>query len=232
MTLDRNGLVTLERQESLDLLRKGVVGRVLLTEGALPIAFPVNYALLGDDIVFRSGAGTKLRAATMNAVIGFQADDFDLQGRGGWSVLVTGHAHEIQNDVELEEANGLGLECWVPGDPRPFVRIASQLITGRRLRLASSRGDDPETTSGMEDRPPWSGPAVKGCRICGWARLLPLHDGELTNFLCPNCGACWHVEQGWMYRVNPATCPGCSHRDICSRAYLADAVRIEMAQAT
>jgi nitroimidazol reductase NimA-like FMN-containing flavoprotein (pyridoxamine 5'-phosphate oxidase superfamily) len=231
MELDRNGLATLDRQESLDLLRSAVVGRVLITEGALPVAFPVNYALFGDDIVFRSDAGTKLKAASTNAVIGFQVDDFDVEGRGGWSVLVTGHASEIEDPVELEAARGLPLDCWVPEPRHHFVRIHSQLVTGRRLRGAPLPSELPERTSRLSSRAPWSGPAVDACRSCGWARLLPVNDGELTNFLCPNCGVCWHVEQGWMSRVDPTTCPGCRHRNVCTRAFLADALTIENASA-
>jgi hypothetical protein len=82
-------------------------------------------------------------------------------------------------------------------------------------------------TTGTVERPPWSGPAVEACRVCGCQQLLPVFDGEQTNFICSDCSACWHVEQHWMSRVAPTTCPGCPHKPECSRAYLADAVRLE-----
>ncbi|HVM01316.1 MAG TPA: hypothetical protein VM263_01500 [Acidimicrobiales bacterium] len=54
------------------------------------------------------------------------------------------------------------------------------------------------------------------CPNCGNGRLTPVFDGEETNFVCEHCGCCWHVGLGWIDRVNPATCPGCPRRRVCS----------------
>ncbi len=218
MNLDRNGLEVLDRDQSLGLLRDAAIGRVLVTVGALPAAFPVNYALLGDDIVFRTGAGTKLQAAASDTVVGFEVDDFDARGHGGWSVLVTGHAREIDSPEELAAAVRLPLQSWLPTAPERFVKIHTQLVTGRRLSLDARAARRAASMATAVDRPPWSGPAVEACRACGGHRLLPVSDGELTNFVCEKCAACWHVEAGWMYRVHPATCPGCSYKAQFSRA--------------
>jgi hypothetical protein len=56
---------------------------------------------------------------------------------------------------------------------------------------------------------------VGPCPECGEGTLQPVFDTELTNFLCRDCGACWHPELAWVHRVNPATCPGCSERGVC-----------------
>lgn len=53
------------------------------------------------------------------------------------------------------------------------------------------------------------------CPVCGNGRLTSVSDGEETNFLCTECGCCWHVGLGWIDRVNPETCPGCPSRPIC-----------------
>jgi len=53
------------------------------------------------------------------------------------------------------------------------------------------------------------------CPECGGRQLDFVTDGELTNFLCAACGCCWHVELGWVHRVDPATCPGCPSRAVC-----------------
>ena len=228
MNLDRNGLEVLDKGESLELLRSAVIGRVLVTVGALPSAFPVNYALLGDDVVFRTGAGAKLTAAARDAVVAFQVDDFDARGHGGWSVLVTGHAEQIEAPADLAAVKRLPLQSWLPTQPETYIRIRSQLVTGRRLSLDARAAHRAATAARADvERAPWSGPAVDACRACGCDRLVPVSDGELTNFVCADCAACWHVEQGWMYRVHPATCPGCSFRAECSKSFLADALRLE-----
>jgi hypothetical protein len=55
-------LVDLDRSQCLDLLRGTVIGRVVFTDSALPAAQPVTYLLDGEEIVFRTGQGTKLAA--------------------------------------------------------------------------------------------------------------------------------------------------------------------------
>jgi nitroimidazol reductase NimA-like FMN-containing flavoprotein (pyridoxamine 5'-phosphate oxidase superfamily) len=133
MTLDRNGLEVLGRLQCLDLLRSATIGRVLVTVGALPAAFPVSYALMGDDVVLRTGAGTKLHTASANAIVGFEVDEFDARRRTGWSVMVTGHACEIDDPAELSAAAALGLVSWVRNASVHFVRISTQLVSGRRI---------------------------------------------------------------------------------------------------
>jgi hypothetical protein len=102
---------------------------------------------MDDDVVFRTSTGTKLSAALENAVVAFEVDQFEGVGHEGWSVLVTGHASEITDEAELERARSLPLAPWIPAVPSRFVRIRSQLVSGRRLSLdgrAEYRGDDAE----------------------------------------------------------------------------------------
>ena len=101
MTLIDNGLEILSRAECRDLLRRASVGRVAVTVGALPAIFPVNYALLGNSIIFLTGEGTKLRAALKRAVVAFQVDHIDEVTGTGWSVMAVGLVEEITDPAEL-----------------------------------------------------------------------------------------------------------------------------------
>lgn len=57
------------------------------------------------------------------------------------------------------------------------------------------------------------------CPDCGNGRLTPAVDVEGTaNFLCLECGCCWHAELEWSRRVDPLTCPGCDARAVCEAA--------------
>lgn len=47
------------------------------------------------------------------------------------------------------------------------------------------------------------------CPACGNGRLRVVFDGDLTNFLCTECRACWHPERASVQRVDHAGCPGC-----------------------
>jgi len=117
----------------LELLASGSIGRVILTEQAMPTALPVAYALDKGTIVFRSSVGTKLAAAAAGTVIAFEVDDFDADRRVGWSVVVTGLATVIAGEEEEEAANGLGIPVWVQPDGAQYIRLQPSIVTGRRV---------------------------------------------------------------------------------------------------
>ena len=126
-TTDRNGLQVLDRDECLRLLETCTIGRVGITSGALPVILPVNFRLVGDQIVFRTGIGTKLDAATRGAVVAFEADAHDAVEHTGWSVLVTG----IARQVPAVDADWI--PRWAPDGQSCVVAISTELVTGRRL---------------------------------------------------------------------------------------------------
>ncbi|HVW32943.1 MAG TPA: pyridoxamine 5'-phosphate oxidase family protein [Acidimicrobiia bacterium] len=133
MTLIDNGLEILSQDQCHDLLRRGDIGRVAVTVAALPAIFPVNYAVLDDDIVFLTGEGTKLRAALEGAVVAFEVDRIDMAHAAGWSVLAVGVAEEITDPAELRSARGLGLKPFASGDRTHFVKIRPEFVSGRRI---------------------------------------------------------------------------------------------------
>ena len=133
MQLDRHGLEVIDRSECLTLLRTRSVGRVAVTVAALPAIFPVNFAVMDDDIVFRSSPGSKLTAAAQRAVVAFEVDDVDNLYHSGWSVLVVGPASEITHPDELARAAELPLTPWAPGSKGHYIRIHCELVSGRRV---------------------------------------------------------------------------------------------------
>ncbi len=139
MVLDRNGLEVIPRDECLELLRGSILGRVVVAMGALPAALPVTFGVLGEDIVFMAGIGTKLEAAVSKAVVAFEVDDIDPVARTGWSVLVTGWSSLVTCPDEVAAIRQLGLEPWVPGERGHFVRIRSEVVSGRRLVMPGER---------------------------------------------------------------------------------------------
>jgi hypothetical protein len=57
--------------------------------------------------------------------------------------------------------------------------------------------------------------AYRHCPECGGSQLRVVTDGEMTNMLCLSCHRCWHPEAGFLSRVDPFTCPGCSNLGLC-----------------
>lgn len=63
------------------------------------------------------------------------------------------------------------------------------------------------------------------CPRCGGTDLTAVDDGELTNFFCRDCVACWHVELDYIHRVDATTCPGCERLGTCLLALASERMR-------
>jgi nitroimidazol reductase NimA-like FMN-containing flavoprotein (pyridoxamine 5'-phosphate oxidase superfamily) len=133
MEIDRNGLEVLDREECLRLLGRATLGRVGITFGALPVVLPVNFRLIDGRVVFRTGVGTKLDAATCNAVVAFEADDMEPMSHTGWSVVVTGVAREVTDPSTLADLAAAHVPRWAPAGDGRLVEITTEMVTGRRI---------------------------------------------------------------------------------------------------
>jgi nitroimidazol reductase NimA-like FMN-containing flavoprotein (pyridoxamine 5'-phosphate oxidase superfamily) len=125
-------LEILSQEECLRLLRSQSFGRIAVRLGDVLSIFPVNYALLDDDVVFRTDPGTKLSAALMQTMVAFEVDERDEGSRRAWSVLVNGYCEEIRDGATLARVQALHVEPWA-GEGRFVVRIRTRAISGRRI---------------------------------------------------------------------------------------------------
>jgi len=126
----------LPEPECWNRLASGQVGRVgLLVDGAVEV-LPVNYALDGRSIVFRTAEGTALTEASM-AVVAFEVDRIDETTQEGWSVLVQGFARDLGDAIgaNAERIRRLPLVTWAPGSRPRWFQIEPDKITGRRIRV-------------------------------------------------------------------------------------------------
>lgn len=127
-------LRVLSPEECLGLLEPGGVGRVGLASAEGIIMLPVNFAVTGRAIVFRT-APDALLAVHATGPVGFEADHTDEARREGWSVLVQGHAHKISDEREITRLErATSLEPWAGGARDVWVRIAPTRISGRRIQ--------------------------------------------------------------------------------------------------
>jgi uncharacterized protein len=136
--LDPGSLDEIEADECWRLLATQPIGRVGVIVGHHPLIFPVNFAVDGKQIVFRTGAGTKLWATSRSNVT-FEVDELDLVHRSGWSVMVRGAAQEVsvlRNPILKQRAEARGAVPWAPGPRNHLVRMVADQISGRRIRPA------------------------------------------------------------------------------------------------
>ncbi|MCG5218929.1 pyridoxamine 5'-phosphate oxidase family protein [Streptosporangium sp. KLBMP 9127] len=133
MMLDSAGLHVLSQQECIRLLASARIGRIVFTERALPAVQPVGFALDGDTIVVRAAARSTLAGAAHDAIVAFEADDFNPETRTGWSVTTVGHARAVHDPAEIERLARLPLISWTPGGPDHYIVIQPEQLSGRRL---------------------------------------------------------------------------------------------------
>lgn len=130
---DRNRLEVLDEPECRRLLTGAVIGRLAYTEGALPAIRPVHFAMSGDRIVIPAQVGSTVAVACRNAVVAFEADDFDAVARTGWTVTVVGQSQVVSRPAEVAALDALGARSWAPAGTRCYIVIEAVVVRGRRI---------------------------------------------------------------------------------------------------
>lgn len=133
-------LEELDEAECQQLISPGGVGRIGYTGRYGLTVLPVNYRMHQGSVVFRtahdSSTEQDLRTGIENAEykVAFEIDDFDADGREGWSVLIQGAAHHVDSEEERASVRQAGVQPWASGSRELFMRIVPDRVTGRRIR--------------------------------------------------------------------------------------------------
>src|SRR6516225_5180684 len=109
---DHAGLEILSFGDCLRLLDSVPVGRIGFFADGEIVILPVNYLVDGQDVVFRTGAGSKLSSISNKNLVGFEADSFDARTRSGWSVVISGFTEIVESRAEIRRFSDLGLDAW------------------------------------------------------------------------------------------------------------------------
>lgn len=127
-------------EECLEILDRHSLGRIAIVVRAQPQIFPVNFAMSGRIIVFRTAPGTKLFHAP-EARVAFEIDDYNPPTGVGWSVMVQGIAHDATDpfDEISFAARAASPHPLAPGAKVYRVAIEPTKITGRRFRSLPPR---------------------------------------------------------------------------------------------
>jgi len=132
--LDQGGHVQeLAPPECRRLLESTSVGRLGYCTEQGPRIVPMNYALVGDILTFRTGPNTEASWHAIFQEVAFEVDAIDVVRHTGWSVLVVGKA-------ELLEATSLQMldlsqmpHPWAGGERSIVAQLSLAHITGRRV---------------------------------------------------------------------------------------------------
>ncbi|HEU5223533.1 MAG TPA: pyridoxamine 5'-phosphate oxidase family protein [Candidatus Lumbricidophila sp.] len=120
-----------------EALESNTLGRLaVVLDGKIHI-FPINYAVDGTRIYFRTAAGSKLFALRTHPEVALEIDAVD--DEAAYSVVVKGLAAWVESPDEVAIADALPLRAWIPTLKLRWVRIWAAEVTGRAFR----RGAEP-----------------------------------------------------------------------------------------
>src|SRR6202046_2477358 len=105
-------LESLTTEQCREHLAAGGIGRIVLSTGSGPVAFPVNFVFTEGAVILRT---SDAMTAKVSGVVAFEVDHIDEAMSGGWSVLVRGHARLIEDPEERAVAAHLDIEPWAGG---------------------------------------------------------------------------------------------------------------------
>ena len=137
MTDNASPVMIFDQTKAWDLLAGERLGRLAVQSDSGIEIFPINYALDGETIVFRTAEGTKLSSLEERALVTFEIDSWDEQT--GTSVVARGKATPVSDPEEIAQIEALKLRPWVPTVKTTFVRITISELEARRFTF----GPDP-----------------------------------------------------------------------------------------
>lgn len=127
----------LSAADCLLLMGSVPVGRVAFVVNGPPLVLPVNFTLMGRDIMIRTAAMSALaEMARAGRLVSFEVDDIDEPSRLGWSVLCHGPARVAHEQGDHDQAAQDLVRPWFGGERHTVVVITPSDITGRRIGLA------------------------------------------------------------------------------------------------
>ncbi len=130
---DENPVTILSDEECWEVLRSQEFGRLAFHLGEQVHITPINFAVDGETLLFRTAEGSKLLAVVMNPDIAFEVDSHD--DDVAVSVILRGAARLLEED-EAHRAENVALRAWVPTLKYNVVEIRPTELSGRRFELS------------------------------------------------------------------------------------------------
>jgi nitroimidazol reductase NimA-like FMN-containing flavoprotein (pyridoxamine 5'-phosphate oxidase superfamily) len=134
--MNDEGTVEMTEEECWDELSAQEFGRLAHLLGDELHLVPVNYAVDGRTLLFRTAEGSKLLGIVLNPKVVLEIDRFE--EHRAMSVEVRGNARLLEEDEE-HRAEHVPLRPWVGHPKYNVVEVAPTHVTGRRFDLHRPR---------------------------------------------------------------------------------------------
>jgi len=122
----------LSREDCLDLLAAGTVGRVAVSTPDGPHIIPVNYSFHGDSVVVRTSSYSLLGTFARDAVVALEIDAFVPATRSGWSVVLRGRCAVESDPRTIRAIRATSPDApWAGGTRNLYLRLRTDRVSGR-----------------------------------------------------------------------------------------------------
>ena len=123
----------LTSEECWEMLRNEEFGRLAYRLVDEVHITPINYAVQGGSLLFRTAEGNKLLAVVMGSEVAFEIDRYDEESAR--SVVVRGTARLLPED-EAHRADNVPLRPWTTTLKYNVVEIQPKVVSGRAFELS------------------------------------------------------------------------------------------------
>jgi nitroimidazol reductase NimA-like FMN-containing flavoprotein (pyridoxamine 5'-phosphate oxidase superfamily) len=130
---DNELMTELTSEQCWEMLREEEFGRLAFRLVDEVHITPVNYAVDGHSLLFRTAEGDKLLAVVMGSPVALEIDRYDEETAR--SVVVRGAARLLGED-EAHRAENVPLRPWVGTTKYNVVEISPAEVSGRRFALS------------------------------------------------------------------------------------------------
>ena len=131
--MDDEVVTELTSEECWEMLREEEFGRLAYRLVDEVHITPINYAVEGGSLLFRTAEGNKLLAVVMGSEVAFEIDRYGEDSAR--SVVVRGTARLLPED-EAHRADNVPLRPWVPTLKYNVVEIEPKVVSGRAFELS------------------------------------------------------------------------------------------------
>jgi uncharacterized protein len=145
----------LTEQECRRLLGTVAVGRLGLTEGALPVIVPVRFTVSGDAEVVVHATERVMTNVGSGAIVAFEADDWDSPSGPGWSVSAVGPCRRVIDPQRIADLDRRGFAGTAPAGG--YLAVQLTRVRGEALDRSPTGSADSWPGRGPAEAPATGG---------------------------------------------------------------------------
>ena len=131
---DTRNFAHLSSEECWRLVGDHGIGRVVFAGDTLTQIVPTTYDAVSGTAYFRAPTFGELARRVDGRTTTLQVDEIDRGTFTGWSVLMTGTAHRVEDAATVASLWSLGRpRAWFPGKQTQWIALPVDSLRGQRV---------------------------------------------------------------------------------------------------